>query len=346
MKPVSIPDWYECDERFMAAHHQPALLIDLLRAMDISSHHILRGTGLFLEDVLAGEKQISQQQFAQLIRNACKLSRDPGLSFRWGAQLWPGHYGAFSHLLANAANLEDALETLVQYRHQLCPLLSPRLVQDDRYCYVQWLDVAGLGPQEHRFVVEAMTAGLISLARWLGKQKFPWRCIFSYPAPEYLEQYQVNLGQADGFGIGVDALMIERVWLRQTWPGGTQVAARIAQRECQQLTLACADHSFLELVYRILQRHVRNPLALSEVAEQLGMSSATFKRKLRKHNRQFQGMQDQVRFHTSVYLIHINGWSNEQIAEYLAFSDSNNFRRAFKRWAGITPSDSRSMVLL
>lgn len=346
MKPLSNPVWFEGDERFIAAHHQPALLIDLLRSMDISSHRILRGTGLFIEDVVSGDKYISQQQFAQLIRNACKLSCDPGLSFRWGAQLWPGHYGAFSHLLANAANLEDALETLVHYRHQLCPLLSPRLVKDDRYCYIQWLDGAGLEPHEHRFVVEAVTTGVVSMSRWLGKQKLPWRCIFSHAMPEYPEQYQVNLGQSDGFGIGVDALMIENIWLRQSWPAGAQMAAHIAQRECQQLSRNCIDHSFLEVVYRILQQHVRNPLALSDVAEQLGMSSATFKRKLRKHNRQFQGMQDQVRFHTSVYLIHINGWNNEQIAEYLAFSDSNNFRRAFKRWAGITPSDCRSMALL
>ena len=338
--------WYEVDDKIIAAHHQPALLIDLLRSMGISTHRILRGTGLFIEDVLAGERMISPEQFIQLIRNARKLSNDSGLSFRWGAQLWPGHYGQYSHLLANATNLEEALNILVQYRRYLCPLVSPRIIRDQQHCYVQWVDAVGLDEEEYTFVVEAVSAGLASMTRWLADQRLPWRFVFSYPQPEYPEQYQVNLNGHCGFGVGVDTLIIDLSWLRQPWHKGNSMVAEVARHECQRQIEAAPLASFPDLVYQHMLDYVKEPLSLVEMADAFGMSTATFKRKLRKHNCQFQRLQDRVRFHVCVYLIHINGWNNEQIADYLAFSDSNNFRRASKRWAGFTPSDSRSRVFM
>lgn len=340
-----IEDWYEMDDKVIAAHHQPALLVDLLRTEGICSHRILRGTGLFIEDILEGERLISPEQFIQLIRNARKLSNDPGLSFRWGAQLWPGHYGQYSHLLANAANLEDALDILVQYRRYLCPLVSPRLIKDDQYGYVQWVDAIGLG-EEYRFVIEAVFAGVMSMTRWLAEQRLPWQCTFSYSEPVCAEQYQVNLSSRVCFDIGVDSLIIERAWLRQPWHQANAIAAQIARRECQRMNNSVATSSFPDVVYQHMLDHVREPLSLADMAALFDMSSATFKRKLRKHQCQFQRLQDRVRFHVCVYLIHVQGWNNEQIADYLAFSDSNNFRRAFKRWAGVTPSDNRSMAFL
>merc|ERR1711879_702949 len=210
-------------------------------------------------------------------------SPDPGLSFRWGTQLWPGHYGSFSHLLANAANLEEALDILVQYQRYLCPLLSLRVIKDERHCYVQWVDSIGLG-EEYPFMVEAATAGLASMTRWLADQRLPWKFVFSYAQPAHIEQYQVNLGSVCGFGVGVDTLLIERAWLRQPWHKGNSVAAQVARRECQQLSDHQPQHSFPEVVYQQLLDQVRSPMALSDVAESFDMSAATFKRKLRKHH--------------------------------------------------------------
>lgn len=47
--------WYENDSRFIPGHYQPACLIDLALSRDIDSHRLLRGTGLFHEDILAGQ---------------------------------------------------------------------------------------------------------------------------------------------------------------------------------------------------------------------------------------------------------------------------------------------------
>lgn len=114
--------WYERDSRFIAAHHQPALLLDLALARRLDSHRLLRGSGLFHEDILSGQARISPQQFLQLIDNARRLLDADDSSFLFGQRLLPGHYGAASQALQQAADLQQSLELLVRLRALLSPL--------------------------------------------------------------------------------------------------------------------------------------------------------------------------------------------------------------------------------
>lgn len=38
------------------------------------------------------------------------------------------------------------------------------------------------------------------------------------------------------------------------------------------------------------------------------------------------------------------GYSNEEVAEYLRFTDATNFRRSFKRCTGLVPSAVRDLL--
>lgn len=82
--------WYETDSRFIPGHYQPAALIDLALSRDIDSHRLLRGTGLFHDDILAGQSRISPQQFLGLIDNSRRLLDASDSSFLFGQRLLPG----------------------------------------------------------------------------------------------------------------------------------------------------------------------------------------------------------------------------------------------------------------
>ena len=68
---------------------------------------------------------------------------------------------------------------------------------------------------------------------------------------------------------------------------------------------------------------------------------ATFKRKLKQHGSSFQELQDQLRKQQAVYWLQLQGLNNEESAIKMEFSDIPNFRRAVKRWTGLTPSQLR-----
>lgn len=97
--------WYEADSRFIAGHYQPATLIDLALSRDIDSHRLLRGTGLFYDDIVAGHTRLSPQQCFGLIANAQRLLEADDSSFLFGQRLWPGHYGPASHAQIGRAHV-------------------------------------------------------------------------------------------------------------------------------------------------------------------------------------------------------------------------------------------------
>ena len=71
--------------------------------------------------------------------------------------------------------------------------------------------------------------------------------------------------------------------------------------------------------------------------------AATCKRKLQKHHTHFQALHDEVRKHVALYLYWSRGYGNDEVAQYLRFTDTTNFRRSFKRWTGLVPSAIRGL---
>ena len=118
---------------------------------------------------------------------------------------------------------------------------------------------------------------------------------------------------------------------------------RKEQKIAQQLEQLGHASSFLGCLYRYLQSHVRQAPSLEQAALAFGMSPATLKRKLHKHDTGFQQQVDLVRKHVALYLYQVKGLSNEEVAAYLNFNDPANFRRSFKRWTGSTPKLIRQL---
>lgn len=334
-----LPGAYDADSRFIAAHHLPAVLIDLARSRRIDTHHLLRGCELFYDDVVTGRALISPQQFLRLIDNARRLLGAPDTSFLFGQRQWPGHYGTSSQLLEQADNLLQALERIGEYRALLSPLLTPVMHLDDRYLHLYWRDSCGAG-ERGIFLLEASMTAVVALARRQQNERLPWRFQFAYAEPAYVEQYWVHLGDALAFDRPSTVMSLPREYLLRTWPDAGSTGALVARQSCsEQLHAWGWQASFLDRLHEHLSQHIRQPLSLERVAAVFGTSPASFKRRLGKHHTNFQEQLDQTRRDLALFLYQVKGYSNEEVAQHLGFSDVTNFRRSFKRWTGRVPSD-------
>lgn len=257
--------WYEADTRFIPGHYQPATLIDLALSRDIDSHRLLRGTGLFYDDIVGGNTRLSPQQFFGLIANAQRLLGADDSSFLFGQRLLPGHYGPASHALQQAQNLHQALETVIHHRALLSPLLTPRLLLDERYAYVYWLDSCG-AQEQLRFVQEASMTAFKSMSQWLSGERLPWECSFSYPEPRYVEQYWVHLGENTQFGGQLDLMRLPREYLTRSWPNASAIARQVAHQQAQsQLHDLGFSASLLDRLYVHLCDQAQRAPGLEEV---------------------------------------------------------------------------------
>lgn len=319
------PPWQVSDP-CIAAGLQPALVRDFAARFDL--HQLALppvGNAVTPEDYL---------------RQLWKIERALGsadTSFLLGQQLLPGATGLPSRALAGAGNLGEAVEVLVRHAHVLCPLLSPRWRREGGRGVLYWTDNYGAGSQLG-FLVEMHFAAVTSCMRWLAGRPLDWEYCFSRTAPRETAQHEVHLGQALRFGCHLDAMLVDAAELDRPWPRADAGAVQAA------MALPAAGTPILSSLYAWLQERAGAWPTLEQAAAELGMSPATFKRRLARHGTHFQAELDMVRTHLALHLFHTRGMDNESAARYFGFHDAPSFRRSFKRWTGITPSLLRAAL--
>ena len=82
---------------------------------------------------------------------------------------------------------------------------------------------------------------------------------------------------------------------------------------------------------------------MKAVASTLKMTDRTLRRRLAGEGTSFSTIADQVRYSVATQHLQRPETSVEQIAAITGFSDSANFRRAFLRWTGMTPTQFRRL---
>lgn len=92
-----------------------------------------------------------------------------------------------------------------------------------------------------------------------------------------------------------------------------------------------------------LQRQQRLPAA-TDVAQQVGISPASLRRRLRSANTSFAEIRVGCQREWAEYLLTFTQTTTQEIATQLGFADDRVFRRAFRQWTGSAPADFRARV--
>jgi AraC family transcriptional regulator, mar-sox-rob regulon activator len=93
---------------------------------------------------------------------------------------------------------------------------------------------------------------------------------------------------------------------------------------------------------RVLQILLRGDLArlrAESVAEQLGISGTTLRRRLRADHTNYQFLLDRARQYRCERKLDANWLPGKCLADELGYLEVNSFYRAFRRWTGMSYSD-------
>ncbi len=80
---------------------------------------------------------------------------------------------------------------------------------------------------------------------------------------------------------------------------------------------------------------------LASIASSMNISSRTLNRRLQAENYKFSQLLQEERLSRACELLKTSAMTTAEIAEQLGYSDASNFRRAFKKWVGFSPSEFR-----
>jgi AraC-like DNA-binding protein len=333
------------DPTFELALVSPFLLQTLAEVVQqngVDPDTLCRGLGFTFEDLQDPAQRISYRQAVVMIQRALKALPNQGLGLWVGAQNVLGTLGLLGHVLSLCKTLRDAFELGIRHQHTSGGIVVSSVEEAgdrvfvDVECRLPFADV-------QLFAVEEFFASLLVYGRALVGADFkPMSVEFMHAAPDYLGEYARLLGAEVRFGCLQNRMVIAARWLDVNLPNHHSLALRQAVK---LLELEAAQvHQKMDLIQaveRAIARDLTEGSHIEKIASDLNMSSRTLRRRLTEHALTFETLLEQVRQARTMSLLANPDLSIERITEIVGYSDVRSFRRAFKRWTGMSPSAFR-----
>ncbi|HZG18609.1 MAG TPA: AraC family transcriptional regulator [Herbaspirillum sp.] len=189
---------------------------------------------------------------------------------------------------------------------------------------------------------------LLGLACWLVGRRIPLQCIdFSCSIPEgrpdYLEFFGVPVNfNKSRCSLSFDAIYIDLPVIR------SDIALKPFLRDVPANLLVRYRHDtgwVTKLRTYLKESPPTDWMDFEAIAERLGVSPATLRRRLRDEGQSYASLKDEIRSGVAQTLLGRNELSVAAIAVHLGFTEASAFHRAFRKWTGKSPGAYRRDLL-
>ena len=317
------------------------ILIDMVEGQGCNRDALLAGTSLADTGIDSIGARVGDQDFWTLVANAQALTGDPALGLKLGLRLNLSAHAVLGQAFMTCRDLGQVMDLLLKYHHLLASNLELEYSEERDQCVLTFLPVQG--EVDFEFGFELLFGAFINTLRgMLNEPELAVRMELPYPAPAHADLYREVLGDDVRFECPQGRILFHRDWLATPLPSSNPVLRDLYENECARLLADLeGETSVAEQTLRLLRKLEGQYPQMPQIANMLNLSPRTYRRRLDEEHQSFQKLLDQVRAeHATRYLQHTR-LPLSCIAYMVGFSDSSNFRRAYRKWTGKAPRDVR-----
>ena len=318
-------------------------MVDACRRLGLDTEAMLRAVGIRRQTLEDPDARLDGSKAGALWTKAYELSRDPVLSLHAAEACPLGAYKVIDYMAFNAATVGEAFRCAARY----FPLINTaiRLPIDESRDPISFDVVSESGPAGvSRAYAEYCLAAFLLHVRAATGVGFPLRRItFVHRAPPDIAEHERIFGCPVRFGAEHNRMDIDRrVWQTPTTranPGVLQVLAEHADLLLQKLP---RRPDLVERTRRAIGERLRGGASsIESVARELSTSARSLQRHLRELGYSYNALADEVRTATARLYLEQPDIAIAEVAYLLGYADQSTFNRAYKRWTGSTPAQSR-----
>lgn len=291
--------------------------------------------------------RVSYRQASCIVEAALRTLPQPDIGLQLGCSQNIGNFGLLGLAMMTARTFGDAIEVGLQYAGLSGSLMDLEFDTPDHGAIA--MAAVQRAPDEHLlpFLCEELFASTLMLCRGLVGEDFrPIKLELTYPAPAYAERYRRVFDCPVYFGMPRNRVLVDTVWLDYRLPTYNPVSAQQALALCRaQLPRERQSTEIVASVRRLLREKLQENPKLAEIAAELHLTERTLRRHLASAGTGFKAIHDEARSERAHDLLHERQLPIGQIGAALGFKDAREFRRAFKRWTGATPSEVREQKI-
>lgn len=321
----------------------PKLFLNLMMEEGVRPHQVLDGTGLSENDLNDSKTFLTIDQLIRVYANIAEASNNPTIGLLQGQQILPHHHGVWGYAMQTAADLGQSIRIFNKYFDVAGPIARQILKINSKEA--RWITEGVLALEPARRVgVEEMISGNYTLLMHLSDGKFKLKELsLDYPRPVGYEAYEKLFQCPVHFDQGVIEMRFDISMLGLKLIYADEETERVCEQRCMQLLerLGSKGNNIVDQVRRIIYESSCDSRDVETVASKICLSPRTLRRYLKNEGTTFMLVLNEVRCALSTDYLKETQLSIDEIAYLLGYSETSNFRRAFKQWMGKSPSNYR-----
>lgn len=285
--------------------------------------------------------------YHQVIENMLAISGDEGLGFDIGLAHQLDDFGVLAYASMSGTNQHrNAEEVWNRYGETVGIMTQLTMNEVGKDRLAMEVNVVARSEPIYRFFIEELIAVHFSIgADWIGRPPVFTSARFSFPEPAYAQRYAAMLDCPIRFNARKTVLTLESDWYEQPIKTRNPELKKLVEQRLEDLQRRISATSPLAARVRdVFLKQAGRIVKIDEVAQALRTSSRTLSRELQARGVSYQGLLDEFLAEAATELIHRKSDKApiKEISAELGFSDVNAFRRAFKRWTGLTVQEYRA----
>jgi len=322
------------------------LILEVMEELGVEGGRILKNTGLQPDDVAREGMQVSFLQTLKLIRNILATTPRQDIGLLIGSRYQINTYGVLGYAMMSCPNWGEAMRIARHYHRVASSMVHINLEIDEDKETLSFIaepfyaDMTDVEP----FTVEKLFASLIAVTKpLLDKPAYPKRVTFTYPEPSYAGTYRELFLCPVEFDAPANRFEVDVEVQQRPLLQANAISAEISRKMCEEFMSKQEreSHDLTRQVTELLLSSSRQMPGMEEIADTLNVSSRTLRRNLQIENTTFQIVVDKLRQDLSKHYLKRSHLNLDAIAQLVGFTETTNFRRAFKRWEGIPPTQYR-----
>jgi AraC-like DNA-binding protein len=317
-----------------------------LASLNVDRDTFLRSLGVDPEALHSPDAYLPVETYLRLQDGAAEYTHDPCFGLHMGEFAEAGSWSILGYVMMNCKTLGEASEKSGRYSRVIGNQIEART--ELRFNGVKIiLFTPSHAPQMSRHCFESALSSSVRMMRLLTGQPIgPREVTLVYPEPENRAEYErvfgcpVRFGQRDNsmtldLSLGSMPVRMANPALREQFEKYTQdFLAKLEQK----------DEHTRAVTRIILSRLDDEALTIEKVAKELAVSVRTLQNRLEAEGVLFSDLLKDIRERLAKQYLYEN-YSVEQITYLLGFSEPSAFRKAFKKWSGVTPKEYRESSL-
>jgi AraC-like DNA-binding protein len=218
------------------------------------------------------------------------------------------------------------------------------LIEEGEQVQVRLRTLVGDTERMHRFGAEMFMVSIHRLIRGYGASSRPQRVDFGYEAPAYLGEYLRIFGGQLRFEQPQTCIVFDQHLMNAAPPHkDDDVHNALQSIALQRISRLTQRTPYSVRVGELLvQQGPQMRADMGQVAQALGMSVRSLRRRLDAENKTFHAIANEAHSTIAKHLLRDKQCTIQEVAYEMGFSDASAFHRAFKRWTGTSPSEVRA----